>query len=217
VAAAGPFLVSAICGCTMTAVPPTAADRNRERVIELENEVDLLNGRVAELEAALRAAELETALRAAGQASIRADGQPMPADVLATAPFAVRLDLGRFGGLIDADSDDRPDGVRLYLQPRDGRGEVVQVAGRATVDAVWLDEEGNATALGRAELDPAQWREAFRSGFMGTHYTVELPFTSGLLPPGAGGSVIVRVSLSDGLTGRELAAESLHTLPRLPS
>jgi hypothetical protein len=192
-------------GCTVTAVAPTAADRNRERVIELEDEVDRLTRRMT---------ELESALGVALKAPLRPDGQRIAEDILAAAPLAVTMDIGRFSGLIDGDSDGLPEAVRLHLQPRDGRGEVVQVAGRATLEALWVDEPGMSRALGRAELDPEQWRNAYRSGFMGTHYTLELPFEVGVLEPEAGGSILVRVSVADGLTGRTLAAESLYPIPR---
>lgn len=191
--------------CTVTAIPPTTADRNREQVVKLENEVDQLRRRTQELESALAAAD--------GKGLLRLDGQPLDPAVLAAAPLATSLELGRFGGPVDTDGDGAPDLLRLYLRPLDGRGETVQVAGSASVEVLWLDGAGVSRSVGALRLDPAAWRDSLRSGFMGTHYTVEVPLD---IPTGAdtrGGSMIARISVRDGLTGRTLATESLHTLP----
>lgn len=198
--------------CTVTALPPTEADRNREKVVELEREVARLERRTADLESALAAARL--------QAPTRIDGTPVPSEVLAEAPFAIALRIGRFSGVVADGSTGRM--LRLYLQPLDARDDVVQVAGSAVVEVLWIDEAGGSHPVAREAFDPAAWRERFRSGFMGRHYTVEVPL--GEVPrevvdgaPQGRGSLLARVRLTDGLTGRELLAESLFQVQEVSS
>lgn len=194
--------LSLLAGCSVTAVAPTAADRNRERVLELENEIAALTRRNAELETALAAAQ--------HAAPTRIDGAAVPADALAAAPLATTLRFGRFGGVIDGERDGRPDRVRIYLELLDGRDRAVQVAGRAVVEAILVDPAGGARSLGVVELNPAAWQDAFRTGFLGTHYSVEIPFT---WSPELVGSVLVRATVDDAVTGRQLRAEQLYELP----
>jgi hypothetical protein len=192
------------CGCTVTAIPPTAADRNRELVVELENEVDQLRRRTAELEAALAAAS-RLAVRPG-------DVRPLDSEVLAAAPFAIGLELGRFGGPIDADGDGRPERLRLHVRPLDARRETVQVAGTATVE-VFLIDDGQSAPVGTARLGPLELRDAFRSGLMGSHYTIDVPIDSSSLGRDGRETLVARVVVVDGLTGRVLTAEALHTVP----
>lgn len=193
--------------CTVTAVPPTEADRNREKVVELENEVATLQRRVTELETALAAAER--------QAPSRVDGTPVPSEVLATAPFATALRVGRFSGVVEESARGRL--LRLYLEPVGARGDVVQVAGSATIEVLWIDPAGVSHQVAREALDPAAWRDRFRSGFMGRHYTVEVPLAGPGLPSQPQGSLLARVAVEDGLTGRSLSTESLFDLRTLSS
>ena len=196
-----------LVACTVTAVPPTEADRNREKVIELERQVAQLQGRIAGLEAALAAAD--------ARAPTRTDGTPVAAEVLATAPFATTLRIGRFSGVATEPSVGRV--LRLYLEPLDARGESVQVAGSATIEVLWIDPAGVSHQVAAQTLDPAAWRERFRSGFMGRHYTVEVPLAASALPAPTQGSLLARVGVNDGLTGRTLSAESLFELRTLSS
>lgn len=170
-------------------------------MLELENEVSSLTRRIAELETALA-----TAHRAA---PTRVDGAPVPAEALAAAPLATTLRFGRFGGVVDGNRDGRLDRVRVYLELLDGRERAVQVAGSAVVEAILVDAAGGSRSLGIAELGPVAWQEAFRSGFLGTHYSVEIPIE---WSPELSGSVLVRATVDDALTGRQLQAETLYPL-----
>lgn len=196
-----------LCGCTVTAIKPTEADRNRERVQELEK---------ANAELVQRNQELEAALGAAQRQALPASTKIDPA-TMASAPFAATLRIGRFSGLVDDSADGAPDLLRLYLEPRDGRDVVVQVAASATVRATQRAADGSDIEIGSAALDPTAWRMAFRSGLMGSFYAVDVPL-SGSMDPLA--PVDVRVELDDAFTGRRLEArgayrfEALDAAPR---
>lgn len=184
-----------LCGCTVTAIKPTEADRNRERVQALEKENAALVLRNLELEAALGAAQRQAL---PGAATID------PA-TMASAPFAATLRIGRFSGIVDDSEDGRPDLVRLYLEPRDGRDLVIQVAARATVRVVQRAPDGGDVKIGSAVLDSTEWRAAFRSGLMGSFYAVDVPLSGSIDPTSP---VDVRVALDDAFTGRRLEAST---------
>ncbi|MFO0873616.1 MAG: hypothetical protein U0575_06545 [Phycisphaerales bacterium] len=181
-------------GCTVTAMKPTEADRNRELVQQLQKEVSQLERRNAELESALGAARRQ-ALPAAAT---------IDAETMAAAPFAATLRIGRFSGLVDESKDGKPDLLRLYLEPRDGQDRTVQVAGRAVVTVVQRQSDGSELEVGSAALDPAAWRRAFVSGFMGSYYSVDVPLSATIDPRSP---VLVRAALDDAFTGRTLRTE----------
>jgi len=175
-------------GCTVTALAPTEADDSRARAQELEREADDLRVRVQELETALAAATRM------GSAS---------AEVLARAPFAAEVAIGRHSGLVDQARDGRFELVRIYLEPRDARGNAVQVAGTVTAEVVWV-VDGESRVAGRISLAPAETSAAFRGGFLGAFYLLEVPVD---LEQNPAASCLIRVRVDDGLTGRELRAQ----------
>ena len=124
--------------------------------------------------------------------------------VVATPQLAA-ITIGRLSHAADLDQDGTPDRLRLYVQPVDGWGRFVQMVGSLTATAAVLPAQGEARTVGRVALDPMQLRSAYRSGFGGTHYTIELP-----LEPEAAAedSVAVRVMHEDARTGRTLTASS---------
>ena len=75
-------------------------------------------------------------------------------------------------------------------------------AGRLTVEALLIPapgEQESSIRLAGAELDPAELREAYRSGLTGAFYIVKLE-----IPADADydtGSLLIRAELFDGVTG----------------
>ncbi len=184
-----------LIGCENTAALRRENDRLRAEVMELKSANDRLEGRVDELDAEL------------ARESQRPDS--LPAAIRANMPHVTSLDLSRLCHVQDGDGDGRPDRLVLYVQPADSLGRFVQIVGTLTAHAAILPAAGEARTVGRVTLDPAALREAYRSSFTGTHYTVELPFN----PDGLHGAseIIVHINFTDGLTGRELTAE--RTVP----
>jgi hypothetical protein len=107
------------------------------------------------------------------------------------------------------------------VTPFDGRHRFVQIVGTLTVEARYVPLAGAGTPqdevlaravapadsalpdqnlLGRTTLGPSGLREAYRSGFMGTHYTVEIvPRPDVRVTDGA---VVLSATFVDELTGR---------------
>ena len=186
------LLLPVIAGCGSPRIlVPTDGDEARARVMELEQENRELQREVTELRAQLDASA--------------ATPRIPPAEIVEAWPRPVDLTIGRLSGVVDTSGDDLPDTVRLYLQPADGRGRFVQLFGRLSVHAAVLPDGGTARSVGRLDLDPHQLRDAWRSGFTGTHYTVELPLdpSAALAEP----LLTVQVTYTDALTGETLSAQ----------
>ncbi|MGA0174602.1 MAG: hypothetical protein ACO38V_01335 [Phycisphaerales bacterium] len=156
-----------IAGCRATVLKPTPADALREQVQSLEIEVDRLSMRNKELEAALA-----RTLSAAPPHSI-------DAEALAVQPHLARLGVGSASGIrVAAPSKDGstiPANLTIYVEPVDGRGRFLQVTGRISIQASMPIEGAEPIRLGERSFSPAEVRDAWRGGFMGTHYTFEVP------------------------------------------
>jgi outer membrane murein-binding lipoprotein Lpp len=164
--------------------------RLRAQVMDLEAEVESLTARNRELETAL--AETRAA----------AGDRTIPPDVQAAIPYVAVVEIDRKSYARDTDGDGRVDELVVYVKPLDGRRRFVQMAGSLTVTATVIVPDAEPVILARAELDPAQLRDAYRSSFMGTHYRVVLPLPADVPE----GPVAISVTYEDGRTGRTIDA-----------
>jgi hypothetical protein len=156
-------LALAPVGCRVGALGPSPNDPLRDENRSLRESNAELSARVAELEAKLAAVEAE-----------RVEGGVDP-EVVAQTPAATRLEL-KSSSVVEPVRGQPGRGVaRVWLEPVDGRGRFVQVTGWLEVAITALPATGPAVAIGSIRLGPAEVRDAYRSGFMGTHYTVEVP------------------------------------------
>jgi outer membrane murein-binding lipoprotein Lpp len=159
--------VPQVSGCRATALKPSPADSLREQVQSLEIEVDRLS---------LRNHELEVAVE---KASSEASNRVIDAEAVAAQPHLVRIGIGSASGVRIGPSDvvDRmlPGSLTVYVEPVDGRGRFLQVTGRVSIQASMPVEGGEPILLGERSFSPIEVRDAWRSGFMGTHYTFEVP------------------------------------------
>jgi hypothetical protein len=180
------LLAALLVGCGRKASREN--DRLRARVLDLEEQVERLSDRNKELEADLE--------RAA------AVPESLPEEVRANTPHVVRIEIDRLSHVDDEDGDGRADVLLIYVKPSDGWGRFVQLVGRLSAHAAALPPDADAVSLGRVNLEPSEVREAYRSSFMGTHYSIKLPLT---LPDGvSAGSCTVRVVYEDGRSGRSV-------------
>ena len=81
----------------------------------------------------------------------------------------------------------------------------MQLVGTLTVHVAILPADADAQTIGRFSLKPGQLRAAYRAGFSGTHYTIEVPIQ--LTPENTGQTCLVRVIFEDGHTGLEHSTE----------
>ncbi len=165
-------------------------DRLRARLIEVEDENRELAGRGAELE---------------GQLQRLTRDLPIPQEVRDATPHVADISIASVSHATDTDGDGRPDTLTVYVESMDGRGRFVQMVGELSVHAATLPADGDAITLGRVTLGPRELRDAYRSTFLGTHYTVNVPIT---IAPGATQTqCTVKVEFVDGHDGRSVTGQ----------
>lgn len=122
-------------------------------------------------------------------------------------PLAVSIELDSLSGLTPPGSDSPATGVTVYVVPRDGFGRFVQVVGSLRLEVFRRAADGSTRPIGSATLGPDDLRQRYRSGFTGTHYTLDLPLSESVprpIPPGSG--IQIKATLSDLATSNELSA-----------
>ncbi len=177
-------------------------DTLRRQVMDLRAQNERLQGEVGELRAKLWE---QTRLREAATGPA--------ADVVAAMPRCASLEIGARSGWTRDGA-----GIEVLVETLDARRRFVQVAGTLTVDITRLPAaaspdtagafQSGAATIGTVTLTPADLREAYRSTFMGTHYSVVVPIAPEA--KAAAGTIVLRAALNDGVTGQTL--EGTRTL-----
>lgn len=179
-------------------------DALRRRALEMEQEIASLRADRAELAAKL--GELNRAL------NDRTSG--LTDEALAALPRCAELEIGSLSGPVDADSIPGFDAYDLYLSPLDGRRRFTQITGRLTATVSLLpaaDSQAKPRLLASVSLSPLELRDAYRSSFMGTHYSLRLPLHEPNQP--LAGVLVAAVTFDDALTGAHLTASGTRELP----
>ncbi|MEM6458339.1 MAG: hypothetical protein AAF710_02995 [Planctomycetota bacterium] len=141
-------------------------DELRETNLALSRQVEKSQQQIAGLESELRVYRQRAALGP--------DGSEAPEGVV--VPVFAGMDLGRYSGPVDTDGDGLDDTLRLYIKPTDQKARTLPVAGRATVQLTEVGGGGPPISSERS-WEPADWDAAYRSGFTGDHYTLDLPLS----------------------------------------
>ena len=214
-AAAVTWCCIALLGCSATLVPPDGLTDARVQAVELQRRVKELEGTTAELQAQLAAAQEQLAQANAVGAADREVAEATPRMV--TLAFAggsaewapVPAAAVTSGGC----EPSRHALVRVAVEPRDGLGRVLQVAGRCEVTVAIVDPAGKVFELGHRAIAPGELRAAWRAAFMGTHYSLEIPV---VVPASAPPKVAwtVAVSCTDGWTRQTFRTSGSVAAPR---
>ncbi|MEM1210644.1 MAG: hypothetical protein AAGI54_15390 [Planctomycetota bacterium] len=196
----------ALPACKATIGPADEGDDIREENLELRNHVADLEKKLD-----LRTAQIESMRQAEANRADASAAMPDAEPIVLT-----KLDLGEYSGLIDTDSDGRPNLARAYARPRNQRDRFMPVAGRAVLQVIGLPASDGPTAqpvkLAERVYAPAEWDDAYRTGFTGTHYTLEADLPADALD-GLSGAVI-RVVLTEAGTGIRVEAQAPRSLKR---
>ena len=194
-------------GCQPRILAPTSADGLRAELIERTKERDDARARAAELETELaRRSEPSLAGASPDGPLTEADLRELPEATPALASVAISsLSTVRLTGPGTGQ-------LTLVVVPSDGMGRFLQIAGVLRASAATIVPGQEPTPSTAATIGPKALREAYRTGFMGTHYTLEIPLRwSGTARPRA---VSVAVDFTDGATRRSFpAAATLEVLP----
>lgn len=186
---------------------PACGPRNFENVndalraerLELRREIERLKEQIE-----LREDQLAAARQQLDEPTYPVEG--------ARPPRLATLGFGRYTSAVDTDGDGRDDLVRVYLKTLDDRGRFLPVAGRATLQVVNIRAGEEPLVLAERTYEPAEFDEAYRSGFTGTHYTLEAP-----LPPDLPGDIedaVAKVTLIEGVTGARFTEQTAISLRR---
>jgi hypothetical protein len=167
---------------------PSVADTYRIEARDLRKELEQSRAENAELKTKLAqlAAERST---------------PMSPEAVAALPALAKLAIGDYSGLTREIAPDNRPIVRIYVQPTDARGRVIQITG--TLEAS-VAATPDGPPLGSARLGPAQLRDAYRAGFMGVYYTIDVPVPTDAVRGDA--ALHASVRFVDGLSGAAFAA-----------
>lgn len=167
-------------------------DRLREENLLLRRQVDTLEKNVAERLAEISAMEQRLASEAG-----TIEGARIPA--------LTSLRFGRYTSAIDTDADGRDDTVRVYLLTLDQESRFLPVAGRAVLTLTAITPDAGATVIATRTFEPADLDRAYRSGFTGTHYTLDLPLPDDL--PADLTQLTLKAFVTDAATGVTLEHE----------
>ncbi len=211
----------ALAGCSAKVLSPTPADQLRRQNAELTAKVESLERQLSEARTAL-AAESSRPKAGSGEAEPgEGAGLALSAEAIEATPHLAGISIA---GSSHTDRQLHGDGcvARVYLTPVDGMGRFLQVVGTASVTLYWSPPGCQAEVLSCHEFGPLALRAAYRSGFGGTHYTLEWPVVPVGAPAGASGSgqsggregsawtcgspVEVKVEFTDARSGRVFTA-----------
>lgn len=179
-----------MAGCGSFKQVSNENDRLRALVIELEVENQQLAGRAAELDGQLRRISNDL---------------PIPREVRDATPHVAEIVIASISHATDTDGDGRSDTLVVYVEPTDGRGRFVQLVGSLSVHAATLPADSDAITLGRVTLGPLQLRDAYRSTFLGTHYTIDVPIR--IPDPATQTRCTVKVEFIDGRSGLTVTSQ----------
>ena len=214
-AAAVTWCCIALPGCSATLVPPDGLTDARVQAVELQRRVKELEGSTAELQAQLAAAQEQLAQANAVGATDREVAEATPRMVaLAFAGGSAEWAPVPAAAVTSGGCEpSRHALVRVAVEPRDGLGRVLQVAGRCEVTVAIVDPAGKVFELGHRAIAPGELRTAWRAAFMGTHYSLEIPV---LVPASAPPKVAwtVAVSCTDGWTRQTFRTSGAVAAPR---
>lgn len=213
-----------LVACQGKVLSPTPGDQLRRRNTELEAQVSALELQVSEartsmaaLQSQLAQAKSASGATAGGEGAVR---EPSPEAIEAT-PYLARVSVGT------RSHTDRPLSgtgcvARIYMEPQDGLGRFMQVVGTVSATLYWARPGCEAEAISCKEFGPLAIRDAYRSGFGGTHYTLEWPIelkVPSTAPEGGaarvewscGETVEVRLEFTDARSGRVFTAQRVLT------
>lgn len=214
-AAAVTWCCIAMPGCSATLVPPDGLTDARVQAVELQRRVKELEGSTAELQAQLAAAQEQLAQANAVGATDRevAEATPRMVALAFAGGSAEWAPVPAAAVASDGCEPSRHALVRVAVEPRDGLGRVLQVAGRCEVTVAIVDPAGKVFELGHRAIAPGELRAAWRAAFMGTHYSLEIPV---LVPASAPPKVAwtVAVSCTDGWTRQTFRTSGAVAAPR---
>ncbi len=187
-----------------TVLGPSPNDPVRQENQELRDQVQRLSLQVRELEGALaqcRAAERAASGAATAGGVAGAGSGTVMAVPEGAVPRLASIQIDSASEFVAPSADPAvPATLRLWVSPRDGRGRFLQLVGTLHASVAVIRAGAEPMEVASAVFGPLQVRDAWRSGFMGTHYAFAFPLA---IPADLRSTPLtVTIRFDDALTGR---------------
>jgi hypothetical protein len=168
--------------------PARVADGLRTRVAQLEADIAQRDAAIAELNKKLEKA----------QALVLTPEQSAALPTITKVVIDARSGLARNGGSFE-----------VLLVTLDGRDRFMQVAGSLDISVRDAGADEDAAPVYVKQLGPLAVRDAYRSGFMGTHYVIDIPLTDAIKAAYENSGLQVEVELAQVTNDQVLTTSKL--------
>lgn len=118
-----------------------------------------------------------------------------------------RIKISRYTNLYDKDEDGKKEKLIVYIQPIDQQGDSVKAGGTVDVQLWNLDKEESEALLGEWNVAPGELKDDWFANFINSNY--RLVFDVGDKITGDEGSLVVRVTFTDYLSGKVLKEQKI--------
>lgn len=197
---AAALTASLLCACSGRMLAPSTADGLRSEIVDRTRERDAARAQVEELQTKL--------LELTQTRDVRID--PEAAEAM---PALARVSISSLSTarLVD------PNHANLFivLAPTDGLGRFIQITGTLRCSAFAMIPGRDTRSEGKITLGPKALRDSYRTGFMGTHYTIEVPIQWDGAEPAT--SMSVAISFNDALTGKVFESSETVAVIKAPA
>ncbi len=182
-------IAACVSGCQTTADVDLRQEilKLREQVKERDGQIALHQGTIDELHRQLAVA------------------RSISEEDLKRVFFPERIQIDRLSGGFDTDGKPGDEGVTVYIQPIDRRGDVIKVPGDVTIQLYDLAAPAGRNLIGEYKLSVDQVAELWHGKLMTQHFRIKCPWPG---KPPENPEVTIRVTFVDYLTKRVLTAQS---------
>ena len=188
-----PLLLMLTTGCRVTVLPPTSDDSVRDRNAMLQDENEALKRENKGLK--VRVSEAESGL------------DPMAVEFSHATPRLVSMVIEGASLVEPVSGEAGPSELTLRMSPSDDRGRFLQIVGTLSVTVVGVSTGKDPILLAQDRFTPAEVREAWRGGMMGSGYVFQVPLTGRLHEDLPDSLDVVTVFETGGNDRRELRDE----------
>ncbi|MSR41981.1 MAG: hypothetical protein EXS10_08805 [Phycisphaerales bacterium] len=191
--------VLTLSGCKATVLKPSANDALRLENQSLKSKVEAAERAAASFEQQLLALQASDATREPST-EIR-EATPHVARITLVSGSMIRREEGK-------------DTAVLLFAAQDALGREMQVAGSLAITVTAAQAGADAVTLATTTIAPLALRDCYRAGFMGTHYTVELPVVGATEEMR---TALITAIFIDGWTNKEFHTDAVLMVVKKPA
>ena len=183
-----------LVGCLLVIA---AGCENTNGKLSLKEEISILRQEKAELTGQIEQSRTESE-QLKKQIQVLSDLEP---EVRLEHLYDIqKIKLTRYTGFYDKDNDGKKEKLIVYIQPIDEQGDIVKATGSVDVQLWDLNKQDGEALLGQWRVEPDELKELWVATLITINY--RLPFDAGGIIDKAEGSLTVKVTFTDYLTGK---------------